>query len=403
MEFKLTENSGIYAIKNLINDKMYIGSSKQFSERFRSHLCLLNNNNHFNTHLQSSYLKYGENNFNFLCIEEIKLEDFESEEDFAITLIAKEEYYIQYYNTNNNQLGYNARVNCNTNLGLKWSDESKKKFSESKKGKPLPENAQIKLKEYLKSIKGKPNEKSKEYFRNLEGEERDKIFKKLNENLDKARETKQILKETTGSSFTKAGILSFKEKKGIKVYCYLLTGKLYKEFLTFSDALKFLNENPKNTQALKNMVGKKIYKNFYFDYNKVDAFSSDFMKEIIDFSNNNSATKKVAEYDLKMNILNTYETISEIALKLGFSKSTPLREYILKNKPYKNHYYKYIEPINSDVIRKQDELLGSLEADNQQPNLSSNTFKGSTTNTRILTDNTEDSNGDTSFLPLTNG
>ena len=42
-----------------------------------------------------------------------------------------------------------------------------------------------------------------------------------------------------------------------------------------------------------------------------------------------------------MNILNTYETISEIALKLGFSKSTPLREYILKNKPYKNHYYKY--------------------------------------------------------------
>jgi hypothetical protein len=53
-------------------------------------------------------------------------------------------------------------------------------------------------------------------------------------------------------------------------------------------------------------------------------------------------------------------------------------------------------------IEKQGELLEnptSLEG-NQQPSLSSNTFEGSTTNSRVQTSNIEDSNGDTSALPI---
>lgn len=53
-------------------------------------------------------------------------------------------------------------------------------------------------------------------------------------------------------------------------------------------------------------------------------------------------------------------------------------------------------------VFKQGELLETLEVDNQQPSLSSNTFEGSTTNTQVLTDNTEDSNSDTSALPQIN-
>lgn len=49
-------------------------------------------------------------------------------------------------------------------------------------------------------------------------------------------------------------------------------------------------------------------------------------------------------------------------------------------------------------VLKQGELLESLEVDNQQPSLSSNTFEGSETNVRILTDKAEDSNNDTSAL-----
>jgi hypothetical protein len=51
-------------------------------------------------------------------------------------------------------------------------------------------------------------------------------------------------------------------------------------------------------------------------------------------------------------------------------------------------------------VLKQDELLENLEVDNQQPSLNSNVLEGSTTNSRIQTDNAEDSNVNTSVLPL---
>jgi hypothetical protein len=49
-------------------------------------------------------------------------------------------------------------------------------------------------------------------------------------------------------------------------------------------------------------------------------------------------------------------------------------------------------------VIKQGELLETPEADNQQPSLSSNTFEGSETNSRVLTDNSVDSNTNTSAL-----
>ena len=62
---------------------------------------------------------------------------------------------------------------------------------------------------------------------------------------------------------------------------------------------------------------------------------------------------------------------------------------------YKGLYFKY----NTTANFKQGELLENPEMDNQQPSLSSNTFEGSTTNSRVLN---EDSNADTSALPITN-
>lgn len=54
-------------------------------------------------------------------------------------------------------------------------------------------------------------------------------------------------------------------------------------------------------------------------------------------------------------------------------------------------------------VFKRGELLGSPEVGNQQPSISRNTFEGSTTNSRIQTDNAEDSNADTSASPLNIG
>ena len=51
------------------------------------------------------------------------------------------------------------------------------------------------------------------------------------------------------------------------------------------------------------------------------------------------------------------------------------------------------------VVLKQGELPESLEVDNRQPSIYRNIIEGSTTNSRVLTDNAEDSNTDTSALP----
>jgi hypothetical protein len=69
--------------------------------------------------------------------------------------------------------------------------------------------------------------------------------------------------------------------------------------------------------------------------------------------------------------------------------------------PYVIESMKY-KILPTRVLNKQGELLEhptSLE-DNQQPSLTSNSFEGSTTNSRIQTDNAEDSNGNTSTLPF---
>lgn len=59
--------------------------------------------------------------------------------------------------------------------------------------------------------------------------------------------------------------------------------------------------------------------------------------------------------------------------------------------------------ITHQVVLKQGELLESSEVDNQQPSIYRNIIEGSTTNSRVLTDNAEDSNTDTSALPINNG
>jgi group I intron endonuclease len=60
--------SGIYCIKNKINGKLYIGSSKDLDVRAKRHFYLLKHGKHYNGSLQGAYNKYGEDN---LCFENL--------------------------------------------------------------------------------------------------------------------------------------------------------------------------------------------------------------------------------------------------------------------------------------------------------------------------------------------
>ena len=63
---KFIFSSGIYIIKNIVNNKIYIGSTKNFKKRIKEHLLLLNNNAHSNKKLQNAINKYTFVNFKIM-------------------------------------------------------------------------------------------------------------------------------------------------------------------------------------------------------------------------------------------------------------------------------------------------------------------------------------------------
>lgn len=74
---------GIYKITNVINDKCYIGYSKQIDERKSQHFRQLKNNKHENIKLQRAFNKYGLDNFK---VEYLKLFD-----DYDLQMLRYEE------------------------------------------------------------------------------------------------------------------------------------------------------------------------------------------------------------------------------------------------------------------------------------------------------------------------
>ena len=156
----------VYKIQNKINDKPYVGKSKDVEKRWKRHIYRLNKGNHDNDHLQCSWNIYGEDAFSFEIIKECEPEYLDELEIF----------YIAFYDSYNN--GYNLTLggegvsggplteehkkklseamsgDKNPNYGNPLSPEHKKKISESNKGKKLsPEHK----KNIGEAIKGKYN------------------------------------------------------------------------------------------------------------------------------------------------------------------------------------------------------------------------------------------------------
>jgi len=61
--------SGIYKIRNVKNDKCYVGSAKSFIKREKEHFRLLKNGSHWNVKLQRAFNKYGSAAFVFEICE----------------------------------------------------------------------------------------------------------------------------------------------------------------------------------------------------------------------------------------------------------------------------------------------------------------------------------------------
>jgi predicted GIY-YIG superfamily endonuclease len=65
--------SGIYIIKNIINDMVYIGSSQSIITRISSHKSMLRHNRHCNKKLQEIYNQCGEKGITFKILKICKI------------------------------------------------------------------------------------------------------------------------------------------------------------------------------------------------------------------------------------------------------------------------------------------------------------------------------------------
>lgn len=61
----------IYKIRNVVNQKFYVGSTINTKERFRTHRNKLRRGAHHTPHLQAAWNKYGEECFKFEIVEEV--------------------------------------------------------------------------------------------------------------------------------------------------------------------------------------------------------------------------------------------------------------------------------------------------------------------------------------------
>jgi hypothetical protein len=130
--------SVIYQITSKINKKKYVGSAINFPNRIRQHLSELRLNRHGNPKLQAHFNKYGIEDLQFSILEPVM---------FPELLIQREQYHIDTLKPI-----FNVCQIAGSSLGYKHSEESKKKFSESRKGVKMSEETKKKMSE---SHKGK--------------------------------------------------------------------------------------------------------------------------------------------------------------------------------------------------------------------------------------------------------
>ena len=130
---------GVYRIVNNVNYKLYIGSSIHVNRRIYTHIQALNGKYHGNTHLQNAWDKYGGENFSFETIEIID----GSEEDIR----KREQYWLDYYQSYDYNLGYNMSHYAIGGGGYEVSDDTRKKLSEAHKGKTHSEKTKKKMSE----------------------------------------------------------------------------------------------------------------------------------------------------------------------------------------------------------------------------------------------------------------
>lgn len=125
----MTRIVGIYSITNMVNNKVYVGSSINISKRWSGHKTSLRSRTHHSSILQSSWNKYGEQSFLFSIIEIV---------ENPLDIIRREQFWIDTLGSAKRGTGLNVRPVAESPAGLKHYDETKLTISMNNLGKKRP-------------------------------------------------------------------------------------------------------------------------------------------------------------------------------------------------------------------------------------------------------------------------
>lgn len=196
--------TGIYKIE--INDKVYIGQSKDIHRRWKHHRNLLKRIAHDNPHMQNLFNKYGESSLKFSILEE------------CLNLSEREAFWIE---TVEPRFRLNLHAVADV---IPVSLETRIRISEAKKGKPLSEAHKEKLSishidqvSWNKGKKTKPI--SKEHKLKISKANKGRVLKFSDEhklNISKSWEKRRLIpvSQDTKNKLSQASKESWKKRNG---------------------------------------------------------------------------------------------------------------------------------------------------------------------------------------------
>lgn len=144
----MENKSGIYKITCLVNNKIYVGSAVNLSKRKNDHFETLSKNIHKNRHLQNAFKKHGNDNFVFEILEIVedkkelivreqywidKTKCFDNKIGFNICQLAGSALGVKHSEATRKKRSLLNKGN-KFNLGKKASEETLQKLSAAQKG-----------------------------------------------------------------------------------------------------------------------------------------------------------------------------------------------------------------------------------------------------------------------------
>lgn len=336
--------SGIYQIKNKTTNKIYIGSSKNIYKRWKTHISRLKYNKHCNSHLQSAWNKYGQNDFEFSIIETVN--------DLS-ELKELEQQYIDELQPFNER-GYNLCKSTNSYMFERTMPDGWRENLKSPKTKS----------HILHMRQGNPNKKHVI------------VFNKCGEFLFEAisvGETKDILKEKYNINISK-GVISgccrheyyivydmiflymdeYKNDNNIlNMHINHVTNRVNRKVVSISmdfqeiniyESIKSASNNDKTKASLIShccsndiSISNELYWLYYEDYIK----HKDDLVGYIKSTRKRRLYKNIIQLDMRYNFIRAWETLDEIILNNNNFKRGTLVD-CLNGKTLSAYKYRWI-------------------------------------------------------------